>query len=238
MEKIKELIEIEKEYIEERVNGIDNINFAQILEDNGFTPDEFQYIKAEYYLETFNPVVLIGEVKVIDGENFEVDRARAKKNSMIFALPTKKTVWYSQDDSFNKEYCDINNILYKKRGYLGGVICSLPTDLDVSIIAGDAPVQFPIVVLDKVQAWIKSKTSEEVEIKGNDILVNGNKVVGMANYTYGTMTLCGFHVSFDLDMDFIRGVCKKEIKKVPESLKHFGDFDREELITEMISWLK
>lgn len=239
MKTIEELLIIEQQYIEERLNGIENIDFIGILQEENLTNEEFQWKKGELYLKTFNPTFIVGEVK-LETENFEYDRATKKKNSFICALPTQRLVWHPVNGEFNREYCEQNNIICKERPYAGGVLCILPTDLEVSIIAIDAPSIFPQLIINKVLEWIKSKINQEVEIviSGNDILINNMKVFGMANYTYQNVTVCGFHLAFNIDLDFIKQVCTKEMVKVPTGLNNFGNFDREELITEMMSWLK
>jgi hypothetical protein len=237
MKTIEELITIETEYINERLEGKENIDFVSILQENGLTSEQFQYQKGEYYLKTFNPIFIVGEVK-LETENFELDRATKKKNSFICALPTQKIVWYPKNGEFDKNYCDANQIICKERPYSGGVLCILPTDLEVSIVASKAPITFPQVIINKVADWIRTKTTNEVIISGNDILIDGKKVLGMANYVYEDITVCGFHLAFDIDIDFIQKVCTKEMVKVPAGLNSFGTFDREELITEMMTWLK
>lgn len=237
MRTIEELVAIEQQYIEERISEIENINFGEVLQEENLTIEEFQYKKAELFLKTFNPMFIVGET-VPGTETFDTDRARLSKNTFLCALPKQKVVFYPTGAEYNKEYCEQNNILCIPKPYLGGVICSLPVDLDVSIIALNAPSAFSQVILNKVVNWIKTKTSSEVIISGNDILIEGNKVLGMGNYSFNSTFVCGFHLSFDIDLDFIQQVCNKEIVKVPIGLNNFGAFNREELITEMMSWLK
>lgn len=234
---LEALIDIERLYIEQRVQGLQEIDFVGLLTECGYTVDTFAYQKAEHYLKTFNPMVLVGEVKQ-ETENFERDRAVQKKNSLICALPTRKIVWYPTGASFNREYCEANDILCKERTWLGGVLCSLPTDLEVSIIALDAPTMLPQVLVDRIKAWVQSKTSSEVISMGNDILIEGKKVFGMANFTHQNAFVCGFHLSFDVDMEFITSVCQKKMVKIPAGLNEFGDFNREDLISEMTTWLR
>lgn len=239
MRTIEELVTIEQQYIEERISGIENINFGEILQEENLTVEEFQYKKGELYLKTFNPTVLLVQIEVTENpQTFESTRAIQKKNTFLCAIPTRKMVWYSVDGGFNKDYCIENDILYKYRPYNGGALCVLPTDLEVSIIAHNAPTSFPQVILDKLVNWLKSKITNEIVISGNDILIDDRKILGMANYTYEGAFICGFHLAFDIDLDFIQQVCNKEIVKVPIGLNNFGTFNREELIAEMITWLK
>lgn len=239
MKAIEELIEIEKEYIKERTAGIDNLNFAEILQENELTPEQFQCQKAEHYMKTFNPTVIIGEVVVEKTEqNFEKDRAYAKKNSLVCGVPTGTMVWYTDINAINAKYCDENNIHYRIRTYTGGTICINPEDLEVSIIGQNAPSGFASLIISKVKDWVQSKTDHDVTISGNDILIDGEKICGMAIFAHEEMTAVGFHMSFNVDLDLIKHVCNKEMKKVPSCLAKFGTYNREELITEMITWLR
>lgn len=237
MKTIDELLIIEQEYIEERINEIENIDFIKILQEENLTNEEFQYKKGEYYLKTFNPLFAVGEVRS-DTNNFVSNIAKKKINSIVCVLPTQRMVWHPVDAEFNREYCKTHNILCKERPYLGGVLCILPTDLTVTIVAVNAPTTFSKVIIDKVANWIKSKILNTVEISGNDILVDGFKVFGMAGFNFKDVTACSFHLAFDSDLDFIQQICTKEMVKVPNGLNSFGIFDRDDLITEMMSWLK
>lgn len=238
MRTIEELITIEKQYIQERLQGLTNIDFVSILQDNGFTPEEYQYNKGEYFLKTFNPVFMIGNATEV--KNYIYDMADQKQNILLCVIPDQKIVWHPINGDFNKEYCDTNNIFHDGRPYIGGTVCALPSDLDIDIVAMDAPTNFSRVIMDKIATWIKSKidSSISVIVTGNDILIDNMKVLGMVEYTYQDACICEFHLSFDIDLEFIQQVCIKEMVKIPAGLNNFGLFNREELITEIRTWLK
>lgn len=228
---LEDLIDIE------RTKGIQEIDFVGLLTERGYTVDTFAYQKAEHYLKTFNPTFIVAEVK-LETENFEFDRAAQRKNTIICGLPKEKIVWYPTEADFNRAYCEERQIICKERPYSGGVICTLPCDLQVGFIAINAPTNFGQVIKDKVAEWIQSKTEYTVTISGNDILVDAQKVYGMYNIINKDVTVCGFNLAFDVDLDFITNVCKKEMVKVPAGLNTFGNFDRMDLVNEMALWLK
>lgn len=235
---IEEIIKIEEQYKKEKLEGIENIDFTKILEENNLTFDEYQYKKAENYLKTFRPTYIVVEVRCM-GENkdYEVARAFAGKNTFLCGEANKKMVWYAKEEDINREYCEANNIDCLQKPYLGGAICVMPTDLDVSIVAKGATSYFSRVIIDKLAEWVKKGTDANVTIDKNDILINGEKVLGMANYEIDDVFICGFHMSFDKDLDFIKNVCAKEMKKIPACLNDYGEYNRDDLVYEMVEWL-
>lgn len=234
---IEQLIVVEERYIQQRLVGLENIDFVGLLMDNGLTPESYAYLKAEHFLKTFNPILIVADVK-LNNENFEFERVAKRKNTIVCGMPKERIVWYPTNGDFNRQYCIDNNIIHKERPYSGGVLCVQPSDLQVGIIAVDAPPMLAKVVMDRVVLWIERGTDAEVSTDGNDILVDGRKVYGMYNLVHQGVTVVGFNVTFDVDLDFIRSVCTKEMIKVPAGLNEFGPFDREELIIEISSWLR
>ena len=116
MRTIEELIKIEEQYIKERLEGIENINFTEILQIENLTIEDFQYKKAEFFLRTYNPMFIVGEA-VPGTETFDIDRARLSKNTFLCALPKKKVVFYPTGAEYNKEYCEQNDVLCIPKPY-------------------------------------------------------------------------------------------------------------------------
>ena len=52
MKTINELIAIKNEYILEKEQGIENIDFVSVLQENGLTTQEFAYQDGKYYLHS------------------------------------------------------------------------------------------------------------------------------------------------------------------------------------------
>ena len=69
--------------------------------------------------------------------------------------------------------------------------------------------------------WLKSK-GLNAEFVSNDILVNGHKVCGMCVTRYGGIDYTGGIISINVNLDHIKQICRKPMKKVPKGLLEYG----------------
>lgn len=69
--------------------------------------------------------------------------------------------------------------------------------------------------------WLKAK-GLNAEYVSNDILVDGYKVCGMCITRYGRIDYTGGIISMNVNLDHIKAICKKPIKKVPKGLSEYG----------------
>lgn len=69
--------------------------------------------------------------------------------------------------------------------------------------------------------WLKTK-GLNAEFVNNDILVDGYKVCGMCITRYGRIDYTGGIISINTNLDHIKAICKKPMKKVPKGLSEYG----------------
>jgi hypothetical protein len=69
--------------------------------------------------------------------------------------------------------------------------------------------------------WLKAKGLNAV-YESNDILVDGYKVCGMCITRYGRIDYTGGIISVNVNLDHIKAICKKPMKKVPKGLSEYG----------------
>lgn len=66
-------------------------------------------------------------------------------------------------------------------------------------------------------------------MSGNDVLVEGRKVIGhMRMYLGGACNFYGGHISLTVNLPAIQRVCTKPMEKIPAGLSEFG-ITREEV---------
>jgi len=238
MKTIEELITIRDEYIAERVQNLDNIDFVSILKENGLTTETFAYQVAVYYLKHFNPDVIdVSGMTAQEAQAFDMEAVTDQHTVITYGSTVGKQVWYSSEDAYNKEYCNQNGIITACFPYIGGVICTTPSDLEVFYCIKNPPSSLNKVILDKLVSWIQSGTELPVTLDNNDILINNRKVFGIAGFQKNGMTVYVFHVSFNIDLDMINKVCLKPIIKVPAALSDYISYNKDDLIKEILSWL-
>lgn len=69
--------------------------------------------------------------------------------------------------------------------------------------------------------WLKSKGLDAV-YESNDILVDGYKVCGMCVTRYGRIDYTAGFIGVNTNLDHIKAICKKPMKKVPKGLSEYG----------------
>ena len=69
--------------------------------------------------------------------------------------------------------------------------------------------------------WLKAK-GLNAEFADNDILVDGYKVCGMCITRYGRIDYTGGIISINANLDHIKAICRKPMKKIPKGLSEYG----------------
>lgn len=69
--------------------------------------------------------------------------------------------------------------------------------------------------------WLKAKGLNAV-YESNDILVDGHKVCGMCITRYGRIDYTGGIISVNVNLEHIKQICRKAMKKVPKGLSECG----------------
>lgn len=70
-------------------------------------------------------------------------------------------------------------------------------------------------------AWLQGK-GLNATYERNDILVDGYKVCGMCITRYGRIDYTGGIISMNVNLDHIKAICRKPMKKVPKGLSEYG----------------
>ena len=69
--------------------------------------------------------------------------------------------------------------------------------------------------------WLRIR-GLNAEYTSNDILVDGYKVCGMCVTRYGRIDYTGGIISINVNLDHIKVICTKPMKKVPKGLSEYG----------------
>lgn len=75
--------------------------------------------------------------------------------------------------------------------------------------------------VDYFVAWLKDKGLNAV-FEDNDILVDDYKVCGTCITRYGRIDYTGIHIGINTNLDHIKAICRKPMKKVPKGLSEYG----------------
>ena len=69
--------------------------------------------------------------------------------------------------------------------------------------------------------WLKGKGLNAV-YEDNDVLIDGYKVCGTCITRYGRIDYNGVYIGMHTNLDHIKAICRKPMKKVPKGLSDYG----------------
>jgi len=163
-----------------------------------------------------------------------------KKQNGIVSIYTDTTcVCHGQNTQkqLNTDYCEKNNIPIYPYNSFGGNIVATAEDYGMVFLIPSEINMSESFVLEKV-ARILTKYFNNVNIEGNDILINNKKVIGSGSLIVNDMFLMLFYFSMEDKGDLIVNICGE-----PTSGKAPGHIDSqilplETLKEELLSWLQ
>lgn len=102
----------------------------------------------------------------------------------------------------------------------GGTILATPGDIIFSHL--DAPDNgWLFRFKDYFLNWLEGKGLNAV-YEDNDILVDGYKVCGLCITRYGRIDFSSAILTINTNLDHIKAICRKPMKKVPKGLSDYG----------------
>lgn len=202
---IVKAIEKEQEYLSYRRNGEEPFHLVDAIKEYGFDSlEEYFTVKRSYQFAKLN----FDYAEVDPSEAIaEIFRMMDAQETKVLFVPSKETFVFSGESKpYNEEYCTAHNIpvypLYTK----GGAIVSTAGDFSVVICIPDTVCSEVSYILGRLKA-ILDKFLSNVEVSGNDILMNGGKICGSVGYRQNGMFCFAAHFSFNDNSELIEKIC-------------------------------
>lgn len=104
----------------------------------------------------------------------------------------------------------------------GGTIVLSPGDVDIGIFTkGFAGREYQKEIVERVTKLLAEK-GFEAQMNGNDLLVEGKKVLGFGSRVFGDILYTAIHFAINTDLELIKKICTKSMVKVPGALRDYG----------------
>lgn len=139
-------------------------------------------------------------------------------------------------EEFNREYCDAHNITFFPLYTNGGTIVGSVGDFSFGICCPKNVVRSSQYILDNVVAILQKYTVAKIEVNGNDIVADGNKICGSATYARGDVMMTIMHFSFNDWSDLISNICLTTKQSKP--VGHVDFMTRDQFKKEVLKWLQ
>lgn len=233
MKQLENAMAEEKRYIADRMNGID-ISLLERLVPYGYEnlSDYFKEKKA-YLWEQWKPEVRRTDISLVAQE---VERAIKEEDYAIYIPTVSGTYAFYGQNGIDEELCESLNVRPVNMNYRGGIIIGSSEDFSIEILM---PASLDVTgneIITKF-AEIIGKHVPNVTIDGNDILVNGEKVMGSMQRRVGNVFAWAAQISFGEYAEYIEQICKKPAVKKPSKIDK-GLLTKDELEKEVLKWLR
>ena len=205
MADIVKAIEKEKEYLAYRMEGLEPFHLVDAIKECGFDSlDKYFKTKTEYLFNILNFAYI--EKAPSECIDYFFQMMNEKKTGVVFIDSNETFVFSGESKPYNAEYCEANNIPVYPLYTRGGAIVSTEGDFSIGICYPEInaiDVQF---ILGKLKE-IFSETMSNVEVSGNDILLDGKKICGSIMYRQNEMKCFACHFSFKDNSELIKQIC-------------------------------
>ena len=225
----------EREYLSFRMKGEEPFHLVDAVKEYGFNSlkDYFDAKRDYEFSQLKFEVVETTPERAIA----EVFRAIETKSNKIGFIDIDYTLVLSgnQGDA-NVDYCAECNIPIYPYYTNGGSSVATAGDFLLGICMPEVP-GLPQVsyMLNRICSVFRKYSNSLFEVNGNDILMNGNKILGSAVYRQNGRIVLINYMSFSDKKDLIDNVCLKHSTKQPGYI----DFmTRDRLREEVMKWTK
>ena len=223
----------EKLYIVDRLNNVQT-SLIDRLKKYGYDNLEEYFIEKQAYLfDNWKPEVFYVDVKTL---TTELEAAVQNGKYGIYISYADGLYAFHGSDAIDYELCKSLGVTVAELYHNGGTIIGSNADLGIEIVAPKELQLNSKFILDKFYEIIKRYEPTAV-IAENDILVNGEKVLGSMSRNVGNAFVWAAQISFGEYNDVIEKVCSKRSIKRPGRIKH-NQLTRNKLESEVLKWLQ
>ena len=233
MKDLKKAMDEEKLYLADKLNHIDTSLPDRIKQYGYETLDEYFADKRVHLFDNWKPEVYYVDVRTL---TTELENAVQNEKYGIYISVSDGLYAFHGADEIDYELCDELGVCVAELYHRGGTIIGSDKDLGIEIVAPRSIGLNSKFILDKFYEII-SCYEDNVTIAGNDILVNGEKVLGSMRRDVGNAFVWAAQCSFGEYDAIIEKVCHKKSLKKPGRLKSRG-ITRSVLEKEVLKWLQ
>lgn len=141
---------------------------------------------------------------------------------MVVHICEKSCVWVGPNGGIDEDACIRHGLDIGRGRYSGGGIVNMPGDVSVCITTF-LPSKNAYEMIIKAKKEFRER-GLNARFNTNDILIDGKKVASFGNSpSFSKMYQSVVHFSVGkMDLDLIKDICVKPMKKIPGSLLDYG----------------
>lgn len=149
-----------------------------------------------------------------------------QKNHYFGIITSLIAIHESREMNYNQQYCEEHNIKILHNNRYGETIVAFSGDIDFFFIQNENKIPKEINCLLQYLRFNKklvANIDESMMLIGRDILIDDTyKVATFTNTEYNGVVFTAGHISMSVDLDEIKNICLKPMKKIPKGLTEYG----------------
>ena len=143
-----------------------------------------------------------------------------KKYGAAYCVHDEKSIFINRPDSINEDVCVEEGYTVLDTRHTGGVVVVNVGDMSVvhfGEIGNKFMENFAHYLIERYKERGLNATYED-----NDVLVDGYKISGLSATPYEHIQYSTIHIGINTNLDHIKAICRKPMKKVPKGLSDYG----------------
>lgn len=143
-----------------------------------------------------------------------------RKHGTAYCVHDEKLVFIREPNTINEDVCIEEGYTVLDTKHTGGVVVVSKGDMSVvhfGEIGNKYLEDFAMYLIERYKERGLNATYED-----NDVLIDGYKISGLSSTPYGHIQYSTIHVGINTNLDHIKQICRKPMKKVPKGLSEYG----------------
>lgn len=147
---------------------------------------------------------------------------KTQKEGCVYCISDEPCAIIGYNNDANFEEIKKRNIRFGKINHQGGTIIASPGDIQIGILTkGYTGHEYRNNIINDIVKKIK-ENNYDAKVVGNDILINGKKVIGFGSRMFGNILFTAIQVSININLNLIKAICTKPMGKMPDGLINYG----------------
>ena len=145
-----------------------------------------------------------------------------QKEACVFCVPDENCAVVGSNGGANMNMIKNKGIKLVQIKHEGGTIILSPGDVEIGIFTnGYIGNEYRQNIINDIINILKDKGHDPV-ISGNDVLINGRKVIGFGSRMFGNILYTAIQISININLGLIKSICTKPMAKEPDGLMNYG----------------
>lgn len=143
-----------------------------------------------------------------------------QKFGVAYCVHDSKSVLFTEGNSIDEALCTEMGYRLMATKHTGGLVVVGEGDVSVihfGEIGNDWMHRFANYLIERYKDRGLNATFD-----GNDVLIDGYKISGLSATPYGHIQYSTIHIGINTNLDHIKAICKKPMKKIPKGLSDYG----------------